>query len=156
MKRAHPETDALAGARRVRVNSLGATTQDQRTPSTVRTTIHVCITCRRPTDPEDFPRPGAALAHAAIIAAAGTDITVRPVRCLANCRRGLSAAIGCEGSWTYVFGDLEASRDASALVDGARLLAAASDGVMPWRGRPDPLKQGLIARIPPFDHEDRE
>jgi predicted metal-binding protein len=22
---------------------------------------------------------------------------------------------------------------------------------MPWRGRPEPLKRGLIARTPPFD-----
>ncbi len=39
----------------------------------------------------------------------------------------------------------------SALVDGARLFARATDGVMPWRGRPDILKRGLIARVPPID-----
>jgi predicted metal-binding protein len=39
------------------------------------------------------------------------------------------------------------------LVDGARLLAGAADGIMPWRGRPEPLKRGLIARIPPLDFE---
>ncbi|RUY54192.1 metal-binding protein, partial [Mesorhizobium sp. M7A.F.Ca.CA.001.05.1.1] len=25
------------------------------------------------------------------------------------------------------------------------------DGLIPWRGRPDSLKRGLIARIPPLD-----
>ena len=39
----------------------------------------------------------------------------------------------------------------SALVDGARLFASAADGLMPWRGRPDILKRGLIARVPPLD-----
>ena len=39
----------------------------------------------------------------------------------------------------------------SALIDGARLLAARPDGLMPWRGRPEPLKRGLIARVPPID-----
>ena len=34
---------------------------------------------------------------------------------------------------------------------GARLLAEAADGLMPWRGRPEPLKRGLIARMPPLD-----
>jgi predicted metal-binding protein len=29
---------------------------------------------------------------------------VQPVRCLANCTRGPSAAIRCSRSWTYVFG----------------------------------------------------
>jgi predicted metal-binding protein len=120
------------------------------------TTIHVCITCRRPTDPESFPRPGAVLAGEAVTAAIGTNIAVRRVRCLANCHRGLSAAIACEHSWTYVFGDLDPTRDAPALILGARLLAAAADGVMPWRDRPAPLKRGLIARIPPRDHEETE
>ena len=54
----------------------------------------------------------------------------------------------------YVFGDLHAETDAAALVEGARLFARSSDGLMPWRDRPPPLKRGLIARVPPIDHED--
>jgi len=115
------------------------------------TTIYVCITCRRATDPEDAPRPGLALARATARAAEGTGVTVRRVRCLANCNRALSAAMRCDGAWAYVFGGLEAETDAAALVEGARLLARAEDGVMPWRGRPEVLKRGLIARIPPID-----
>jgi predicted metal-binding protein len=115
------------------------------------TTIYVCITCRRATDPEDAPRPGLALARATARAAEGTGVTVRRVRCLANCNRALSAAMRCDGAWAYVFGGLEAETDAAALIEGARLLARAEDGVMPWRGRPEVLKRGLIARIPPID-----
>jgi predicted metal-binding protein len=58
----------------------------------------------------------------------------------------------CNGSWTYVFGGLDAA-DAPALVEGARLLARAPDGILPWRGRPDVLKRGLITRVPPLDFE---
>jgi len=54
-------------------------------------------------------------------------------------------------SWTYVFGHLDPAADAQALVDGAKLFAGAADGLMPWRGRPDALKRGLIARVPPLD-----
>jgi predicted metal-binding protein len=25
---------------------------------------------------------------------------------------------------------------------------------MPWRGRPEPLKRGLIARVPPIDFQE--
>jgi len=25
--------------------------------------------------------------------------------------------------------------------------------ILPWRGRPEPLKRGLIARVPPIDFE---
>ena len=118
------------------------------------TTIYVCITCRRATDPEDAPRPGLALARATARAAESSGVTVRRVRCLANCNRALSAAMRCDGTWTYVFGGLEAETDAAALVEGARLLARAEDGVMPWRGRPEVLKCGLIARVPPIDFEE--
>jgi len=55
-----------------------------------------------------------------------------------------------------VFGDLDAASAAAALIEGARLLAGAPDGVMPWRGRPEPLKRGMIARLPPADFEDAE
>jgi predicted metal-binding protein len=120
-------------------------------------TVYVCITCRRVTDPEDAPCPGLALARATLRAAEGTGVTVRQVRCLANCNRALSAAIRCDDTWTYVFGGLDAERDAAALIEGARLLARAEDGVMPWRGRPEILKRGLIARVPPLDFvEDNE
>jgi len=114
--------------------------------------IYVCITCKRAGEPDSEPRPGAILAAATERAAAGTEINVRRLRCLANCTRGPSAAMRCNGSWTYVFGGLDATC-AAALIEGARLLARAADGILPWRGRPEPLKRGLIARVPPIDFE---
>ena len=119
-------------------------------------TVIVCITCRRSIDPEDFPRPGLAFAAAVADAAKNTGVRVKRVRCLANCKRGLSAAVRREAAWTYIFGDLDPATAAPALIAGAQLFARASDGVMPWRGRPQPLKSGLIARVPPDDYEEVE
>jgi predicted metal-binding protein len=121
--------------------------------STKAATVYVCITCRGAGEPESEPRPGLILADATAKAAHGTSVIVKRVRCLANCPRGPSAAMRCEGSWTYVFGGLGVDC-ASALIDGARLLAGAVDGILPWRGRPDVLKRGLIARVPPVDFEE--
>ena len=115
--------------------------------------IYVCVTCRPVGDPDSPLRPGAVLAEAAARAAAGTEVRVRPMRCLANCTRGPSAALRCNGSWTYVFGGLDVT-NADALIEGARLLARSADGILPWRGRPAPLKRGLIARVPPLDFEE--
>ena len=112
--------------------------------------IYVCITCRRASEPDVEPRPGVLLAEATERAAAGTDVIVRRLRCLANCTRGPSVALRCNGSWTYIFGGLDVA-DAGALVEGATLLAGASDGILPWRERPDVLKRNLIARVPPID-----
>jgi predicted metal-binding protein len=115
--------------------------------------VYVCITCKRAGEAESEPRPGAILAEATMQAAEGTEITVRRIRCLANCTRGPSAAMRSNGSWTYIFGGLDVAC-APALIEGVRLLARAADGIMPWRGRPEPLKRGLIARIPPIDFEE--
>ena len=60
-----------------------------------------------------------------------------------------------DSAWTYIFGHLDGEKDAGALVEGARLLAGAADGLMPWRGRPEALKRGLIARVPPLDYEEK-
>jgi predicted metal-binding protein len=116
-------------------------------------TIYVCITCRGPDGLVRDPLPGQTLAVATVEAARGTGIRVRPIRCLANCSRGPSAAMRANGSWTYIFGGLDAAC-APALVIGARMLAQALDGILPWRGRPDVLKRGLCARTPPLDFKE--
>jgi predicted metal-binding protein len=119
------------------------------------TVIYVCTTCRQPGDPDDLPRPGAALAAATVRAAENTGIAVRPLRCLANCKRGCSAVLRRLDAWSYVFGHLDPKADAGALVQGAQLLSRSVDGLMPWRGRPEALKRGLIARLPPIDFQEQ-
>jgi predicted metal-binding protein len=117
--------------------------------------VYVCITCRRAEEAGREPHAGVRLATATEDAAAGTGITVQRLRCFANCSRGPSAAMRCNGSWTYVFGGLDEGH-AGALIEGARLLAVAADGILPWRGRPDILKRGLIARVPPLDFQEAD
>jgi predicted metal-binding protein len=117
--------------------------------------VYVCMTCRPVGEPDSLLRPGAILAAATAQAAAGTEVEVRPMRCLANCTRGPSAAMRCNASWTYVFGGLDVTC-AEALVEGARLLARAADGILPWRERPAALKRGLIARVPPIGFQEVE
>jgi predicted metal-binding protein len=121
--------------------------------SSARPIVYVCVTCRPPGETDSPLRPGAVLAAATARAAAGTEVEVRPMRCLGNCSRGPTAALRCERAWTYVFGGLEVS-SAAALVEGARLLAGAVDGILPWRERPAVLRRGLVARVPPMDFQE--
>jgi predicted metal-binding protein len=111
-------------------------------------TLVVCSSCRDDTGSDARPRAGERLGDSVRELAMGTGIAVRQLECLGNCKRRLSAAMLRDGCWSYVFGDLtEASAD--DLIAGARLFSTSTDGLLPWRGRPDCLKRGLVARIPP-------
>ena len=110
--------------------------------------VIVCSSCRLKDDPADAPRAGTGLAEATRAAAQGTGIATSAIACFGNCSRGLTAAIVTPDAWTYVFGDLGLD-SAADLIAGARLMADAPDGLMPWRPRPQSLKRGMIARIPP-------
>ena len=112
-------------------------------------TVVVCATCRDEAGSDAHPRAGAVLAANAKAAANG-EVCVHTVECLGNCKRRLSAAILREGCWSYVFGDLTTDSGPD-LVAGAKLFADSVDGLIPWRGRPDSLKRGLVSRTPPLD-----
>lgn len=116
--------------------------------TTPRAIIHVCETCRSGAEAIDTPRDGAILAERAK-AMSSEGIEIRSVACLANCKRALSASIQSADGWSYVFGDLSVD-SAEDLLEGARLLSLSTDGLMPWKGRPEALKRGMIARIPPL------
>lgn len=122
-------------------------------PDAAGVTILVCSSCRDETGSDAHPRAGEILAEgvAACLAASPSSapIALKSVECLGNCKRRLSAAILRDGCWSYVFGDLSTASGAD-LVEGARLYATATDTILPWRGRPDSLKRGLVARIPPL------
>ncbi|MGU3492483.1 DUF1636 family protein [Xanthobacteraceae bacterium A53D] len=113
-------------------------------------TLFVCSSCKATDAEPGAPLAGQALLDVARAAAAPDDaFAVREVKCLANCKRGLSAALVRAGGWSYVFGDLTLA-SAPDLIAGARLFTGADDGLLPWRGRPDALKRGMVARIPPL------
>jgi predicted metal-binding protein len=111
-------------------------------------TIIVCSSCRDATGSDARPLPGELLGNATRAQNTGPDIRVEQVECLGNCKRRLSAAMTKPGAWSYVFGDLTPDA-AGDLITGARLFHSSTDGLLPWRGRPDSLKRGLVARIPP-------
>ncbi|GLS18330.1 hypothetical protein GCM10007874_13470 [Labrys miyagiensis] len=110
--------------------------------------VHVCVTCRREGDDPEAPRQGSRLRDA-LVGLLPDGMTLQPVECLGNCKRSCTVALSAQGSWTYVFGDLTAESGPD-VVTGARLLAHSTDGLMPWRGRPEPFKRSMIARIPPI------
>jgi len=113
-------------------------------------TLHVCITCRAGQSlQEGETTPGARL-HAAILDIGVPDgVTLMPVECLSACTQGCSVALSAPGRWCYVYGRLS-DANATDVLAGAAAYAAAPDGIVPWRKRPEIFRKQSLARIPPI------
>ncbi|WP_246504744.1 DUF1636 family protein [Microvirga antarctica] len=111
--------------------------------------LYVCVTCRKAGEPETETRPGARL-HAALADALNSPspIRIEPVECLSGCKRGCTIAVAGPGRWTYVYGDLDPETSVAAILEGVRLYGETTDGLVPWRSRPDIFRKGVLARIP--------
>jgi predicted metal-binding protein len=114
-------------------------------------TLHVCITCRAgQTIPEGEPTPGARLRDAILEAGVPSDVNLVPVECLSACSQGCSVALSAPGRWCYVYGRLSEA-NAKDVIAGAAAYAAAPDGLVPWRARPEIFRKQSLARIPPIN-----
>ena len=116
--------------------------------------IYVCVTCRFPEEPDDpsTERAGARMFSALLREAESAQSSPRlvAVTCLSVCKRPCTIGFAAPGKWTYVFGDLSPSTALEAIFCGARLYAETADGIIPWRQRPQALKKGVVARVPPL------
>lgn len=112
----------------------------------------VCTTCRQgQVVPEDGDRPGAILHRRLSEAALPEGVTLRSVECLSNCDYGCSVVLrGGDLRWTYVYGNLDPEQVAIVL-DGVARYRATSNGLVPWRERPEHFRKNCIARIPPLN-----
>ena len=110
--------------------------------------LYVCTTCRDAAHSADAPSAGTRLYAALRTAPADTAIELVGVECLSACKRPCAVSFTAQGKWTYVFGDLPADGAADLVLHGARLYAQSTDGIIPWKLRPDALKKGAVARVP--------
>lgn len=116
------------------------------------TRVYVCVTCRDAGDAPDALRAGARLFEG-LVASRDDALDIVPVECLSVCKRPCSVSFAAPGKWTYVYGDLPPEAAVPLIREAARLYAAAPDGLIPWKLRPDAIKKGVVARIPPFPSE---
>ena len=111
--------------------------------------ITVCTACRE-AGVERENAPGKALFATIEAAARGeVGIVVRQTQCLSVCKRICTVSLSGEGKYTFLFGDLDPAADAEAVVTMAKACAAAEHGFVPWKRRPEALRKGIIARVPP-------
>jgi len=117
--------------------------------------VRVCTTCRaegEPLEPREA-RAGARLFAALRGARAEGDPRIASVECFSVCRRPCTLSFSARGAWTYVYGDFSAETDPDEILAAARLYGDAPEGLIPWKQRPQALKKGVVARLPPLNLE---
>lgn len=107
----------------------------------------VCTTCRLAGADPEAPRDGARLSDA--LSARG--IAHIRQECFSACSRGCVVALRGSGRWTYVQGGLDPDQHLDDLIAMTEAYAQSSDGVVPWRTRPEVIRKNTIARIPPLE-----
>jgi predicted metal-binding protein len=69
---------------------------------------------------------------------------------MSACNSPCIVTFAAAGKFTYVFGNLPVDGSASAVLECASQYYAKTDGLLPWSERPEPLKKGIVAKIPPL------
>jgi predicted metal-binding protein len=82
-----------------------------------------------------------------------TEFPIQAVGCMSACSRSCAISFAAAGKHTYLFGDIapqDPSIALSNILDCAEKYYQHPTGVLPWAERPAPLKQGILAKIPPL------
>jgi predicted metal-binding protein len=82
-----------------------------------------------------------------------TEFPIQAVGCMSACSRSCAISFAAAGKHTYLFGDIAPQDPSTALsniLDCAEKYYQHPTGVLPWAERPAPLKQGILAKIPPL------
>lgn len=107
--------------------------------------LTICTTCA--------DGRGQALLEAVENEALARDLSL-PIRgqaCMAACKQSCTAALQGAGKHSYLFGQLVPDTACvNALLAVAAQHAEPGDGLLAWDRRPERLKSGLVARLPPL------
>jgi predicted metal-binding protein len=87
-----------------------------------------------------------------------SPLEIKAVSCMSACSHSCVVAFASSGKYSYLFGDLPSDAENISLVATAVLTCAAiysdrPDGMIAWKERPEPLKSGVIARLPPLPNQ---
>lgn len=114
-------------------------------------TLFVCTTCAK-TDEANLSGGQRLLAQLTELAQdweLAHQFSIQPVKCMFVCEKSCAISFTANGKYTYLFGHLNATDSASAILECADHYYRHPDGLLPYASRPEPLKTTVLARIPP-------
>lgn len=123
------------------------------------TEIIVCTTCRPPGASRELPAHGLALFEAVqeallvceLDAGQHQGLQVRGLACMSGCARACTVTLQAQGKFTYYFGDLSPDAETAAQVIAcAQQHKHSADGNLARNARPERLRSGILARLPPI------
>ena len=84
-----------------------------------------------------------------------SQFEVQPVACMSACSQACVVTLTAAEKYTYLFGNLpsdvnQVTDTAKAILNCAEMYGDRQDGLLAWKDRPEPLKNGVIARLPPL------
>ncbi len=79
-----------------------------------------------------------------------SEFLIQEADCLSVCTRPCTIAYAASGKTTLMFGDLPPLQSATAILKLAEQYYVSPDGIVPRQERPEILKKGILARIPPL------
>ncbi|ARV61781.1 FeS-binding protein [Nostocales cyanobacterium HT-58-2] len=82
-----------------------------------------------------------------------SEFAIQPVECMSACHRSCVISFAANGKFTYLFGDLSpdlSPSEIAGVLECASKYYAHPQGLLPWAERPEPLKKGILAKIPPI------
>jgi predicted metal-binding protein len=78
-----------------------------------------------------------------------SEFLIQEVNCLSACNRPCTVAFAVPNKTTLMFGDLPPLTSGAAVLKLGEQYFASADGIVPREERPEVLKRGILARIPP-------
>lgn len=118
-------------------------------------TLFVCVLCRFSevhAEPS-VTHPGQALFDRLSAELAGSDqqdVQLQSVRCMGACSRACVAAFAAPDKLTFVLSGLSPTDSVSDLLKFSRQYGSCLDGKVPYRERPETVKQKIHAVLPPL------
>lgn len=122
------------------------------------TEIIVCTICRPPGASRELPADGLALFEAVQDALLVCELDtgqhkglhVRGLACMSGCSRACTVTLQAGGKFTYYFGDLTPDAEtATQVIACAQLHRQSIDGNLMRNARPERMRAGILARLPP-------
>jgi predicted metal-binding protein len=120
-----------------------------------RPVLFVCTVCGKNPDAEITQRAGEKLIkqvqHLHQALDLGERFLIRPVKCMGVCGRPCAIAFVAAGKFTYLFGDLPSDGSelsAATVLDCMGQYCDHPEGLLPYRERPELLRDRIIAKIP--------